>query len=150
MSEDRLQWPGADEREPQSQQRRAGPEAQFPHMDIPPSLVFPADRVYQPYETRTRPESLIFFTAIVPAQGAAYHQLLNCSFDQHHGQSLTLFYPFMRVDIKGQRLAEVIHAVAFYGCAIIREWHRDFYDPPTRGQPVIESITITPTGDEPA
>ncbi|MDP9128532.1 MAG: hypothetical protein M3N08_09780 [Pseudomonadota bacterium] len=117
--------------------------------ETPPSLLFPADRVYVPYDTRTRPETLILLTAILPAQGAAYHQLRNYSFDQHYGQFLTLFYPSMRVDIKGQRLAPVIHAVISFKCAIIREWHRDFYDPPTRGIAVIESVTITPMGAEP-
>jgi hypothetical protein len=114
----------------------------------PPSLFFPSDRVYVSYETRARPEGLIFFTAIKPAHGAAYHQLQNFGFDQHHGEFLTLFYPAMRVHIIGQRLAPVIHAVVSYKCAIIREWHRDLYDPPTRGQALIESITVTPLGEE--
>jgi hypothetical protein len=133
-------WSGKeDERQPQARQQ---PEAPFPEMETPPTLLFPTDRVYAAYETRSRPESLILLTAISPAQGAAYHQLQNYSFDQHHGQFLTLFYPSMRVHITGQRLAPVIHAVLSYKCAIIREWHREFYDPPTRGIAVIEKIEI--------
>ncbi len=34
--------------------------------ETPPSLLFPADRVYVPYDTRTRPETLILLTAICP------------------------------------------------------------------------------------
>ncbi|MBV9771686.1 MAG: hypothetical protein JOZ32_19095 [Bryobacterales bacterium] len=116
--------------------------------EAPPTLLFPADRAYAAYETRSRPESLMFLTAVIPAGGAAYHQLQNYLFDQHHGQFLTLFYPPMRVHITGQRLAPVIHAVLSYKCAIIREWHKDFYDPPARGIPVIEAIAITPMGRE--
>ncbi len=146
MSEDTKLW--ATPPKPHQPLQERGDESALT-AETPPSLLFPADRVYEPYDTRTRPESLILLTAILPAQGAAYHQLHSYSFDQHYGQSFTLFYHFMRVDIKGQRLAPVIHAVISYKCAIIREWHRDFYDPPTRGIAVIESIIITPTGAEP-
>lgn len=147
-------WPEAREAEqqPQWQQRQQPNQRQNGQTppateEEPPSLLFPSDRVYEPYETRMRPESLIFLTAKDPAHGAAYHHLQHYSFDQHHGQFLTLFYPGFRVDVKGQRLGPVIHAVLSYKCAIIREWHRDLYDPPTRGIPLIESITITPMGD---
>jgi len=110
--------------------------------EAPPALLFPTDRVYTAFETRSRPESLIFLTAVIPAGGAAYHQLGEYSFDQHHGEFLTLFYPTMRVHMTGHRLAPVIHAVVSFKCAIIREWHKDFYDPPARGIPVIEKIEI--------
>lgn len=152
------EWPEAKEPDEQKWQRHAtpkqGPPEQrqppAPEEEPPPSLFFPkdGDRVYVPYETRVRPESLILFTAIMPAQGVAYHQLEHYSFDQHHGQFLTLFFPAMRVHVTGHRLAPVIHAVVSFKCAIIREWHRDFYDPPTRGQPIVESIKILPSGEE--
>jgi hypothetical protein len=143
-------WQGhatAGKQQASAQQRQAPDPAT--KEEPPPALFFPADRVYVPYETRTRPESLILLTTLMPAQGAAYHQLEHFSFDQHHGQFLTLFYPSMQVHMTGQLLAPVIHAAISFKCAIIREWHRDFYDPPTRGIAVIESITITPTGAEP-
>lgn len=155
---DGSQWPQPNEPSEQKWQRHTmpqqapleqrAPDPESKGEESPPSLFFPSDRAYVPYETRTRPQSLILFTAIDPAQGAAYHQLEHYSFDQHHGQFFTLFYPTMHVHVTGQRLAPVIHAVVSYKCVIIREWHRDFYDPPTRGQSVVESIVITPLENE--
>lgn len=111
-------------------------------IEIPPALVIPGDRVYRPYENRSRPESLIVFCAKVPAQFPAYQHLLNISFDHHHGQTFTLFYPFMAVNVTGQQLGEIVHAINFRRCAIIREWHRELYDPPERGIAVIQTIEI--------
>jgi len=48
----------------------------------------------------------------------------------------------------GQGLLEIVYHIIARKCAIIREWHRDLYDPPRRGIAVIESVTITPTGEE--
>ncbi len=94
--------------------------------------MFPESRVYVPYEKRHRPEDLIVFCATMPALGAAYQHLANYSFDQHHGRFLTLFYPFMKVHVAGRGLPEIVYAILNRKCAIIREWHRDLYDPPTR------------------
>ncbi len=117
----------------------------------PPRLMIPANRVYVPFENRSRPESLIVFCAKLPAQFPAYAHFLNMSFDHHFGQTFTVFYAFMTVTVTGKRLAEIVHAINFRRCAIIREWHRDDYDPPERGVPVIEKIDIiTPMESPPA
>lgn len=156
MNEDTPYWPQAPEREqqPEKQQRHERSHVQAPEWHAPApftatederplSLLFPADRVYVPFELRARPESLIFLSATMPAQGAAYHELSHYLFDQHYGQYLTLFYPRVRVHVTGQRLAPVIQAVVCYRCAILREWHKNVYDAPGRGIAVIESIDIT-------
>lgn len=114
-----------------------------PEIETPPPLTIPEDRVYKPFENRNRPASLILFCAKLPSQFPAYQHLLNISFDHHHGQMFTLFYPFMAVNVTGTRLAEIVHAINFRRCAIIREWHRELYDPPERGIAVIEKIEIS-------
>ena len=147
---DHLKWPGTNEWQPQPQWQRsqAAPAVPVPDMEVPPSLAFPENRVYVPYEKRHGPYDLILFCATLPAQFPCYQHLVNYSFDQHHGQFFTLFYPFMTVNVKGHALAEIVQAILLRECAIIREWHRDLYDPPKRGIPVIQSITIAPMGDE--
>jgi hypothetical protein len=131
------QQPFAETREREEERERP------PEIEAPPALVIPDDRIYRPYETRSRPASLILFCAKLPSQFPAYNHLLNVSFDHHHGQTFTLFYPFMAVSITGHKLAEIVHAVNFRRCAIIREWHRDLYDPAERGIAVVERIDIS-------
>jgi len=123
-------------REPEDDRQRPA------DIEMPPPLFFPGDRVYVPFETRSRPESLILFCAKMPSQFPPYHHLLNISFDHHHGETFTLFYPFMAVNVTGHRLAEIVHAINFRRCAIIREWHRDLYDPPGHGIAVVRTIEI--------
>lgn len=109
---------------------------------MPPPLVVPGNRVYVAYENRSRPESLILFCATLPSQFPAYHHLMNMSFDHHYAQLITLFYPFMTVNIRGQRLSEVAHAINFRRCAIVREWHADLYDLADRSKPFIDNIAV--------
>lgn len=146
-----FQWPEAtDERDPKTawQRKQSPQEPQRGEVEGPPSLVFPANRVYVPSENRNRPEDLIIFCATMPAQAAAYPHLENHSFDQFHGRFFTLFYRLMTVHVTGHGLLEIVYHIITRKCAIIREWHKDFYDPPTRGKAVIESITLTPIADE--
>lgn len=133
---ERRQQPFPEAREWQEERKRP------PEIEMPPPLVISDDRVYRPYENRSRPESLILFCAKLPSQFPAYRHLMNISFDHDYGRMFTLFYPFMTINVTGQRLAEVVHAINFRRCAIIREWHRDLYDPPERGISVIEKIEL--------
>jgi len=144
-----FEWPEADEQQPQGQWQKRKSEPQRGEVEAPPSLVVPANRVYVPHEEHQRPEDLIIFSATQPAQAAAYPHLENHSFDQFHGKFFTLFYRIMTVHVTGQGLLEIVYHIITRKCAIIREWHRDLYDPPRRGIPVIESVTISPAGDAP-
>jgi hypothetical protein len=108
--------------------------------DTPPPLVIAGDRVYAPFENRSRPATLTLFCAKLPVQFPAYVHLANMSFEPHFGELFSLFYPFMTVNVTGKRLGEIVYAINARKCAIIREWHRDLYDPPERGIPVIEKI----------
>jgi len=152
MSGDFPHWPVEAQQPEQEacwQQKQDPQEGKRGDIEPPPRLVFPENRVYVPFERRARPEDLILLCATAPGIGGAYKHLANYSFDSHHWQFFTLFYPFMRVRVTGKGVLEVLYTIIDRKCAIIREWHRDLYDPPTRGIPVIESITITPMGDEP-
>lgn len=136
--------PAAWQQQPLHEARRGAADREIE----PPQFLIPADRVYVPYETRSRPETLIILFAKLDAQCPAYPHLNNFRFDHHYGQSFTLLYPFLTVVVTGQRLGEIAHAINARKCAIIREWHRDLYDPPTRGIPVIESISFSVPGEE--
>jgi hypothetical protein len=67
--------------------------------DAPPPLVIAGDRVYAPFENRSRPATLALFCAKLPVQFPAYVHLANMSFEPHFGELFSLFYPFMTVNV---------------------------------------------------
>jgi hypothetical protein len=145
MSNEGRLWSDSDRHEvpaPRQAMRRA-PDKNDEEAADPP-LVFPDDRVYVPYNTRSRPATLALFCAKLPVQFPTYVQLENMSFEHHFGETFTLFYPFMTVRVTGHRLEQVVYYINARKCAIIREWDRDLYDPPERGISVIEKIEFGP------
>jgi hypothetical protein len=114
------------------------------------SPVFPADRVYQAFETSDRAERLHIVRAVGMALRPAHHSLTDMREDVFHQSCFTLiYYPFLTVEVYGANLGPVMHAIAMGKCERIREFHRDLYDYPAKDQPFIESIRITATTDEP-
>ena len=72
-----------------------------------------------------------------------YNYLLDISFDHHHQSAFTLIYTFMIVGVTGWNLWPVVHAISFGHCERILEFHPKLYDPPAKGEPIIEKIVIT-------
>jgi len=74
-------------------------------------------------------------------KGLSEH-LADIRFDHDHETYFTLIYNFMVVQVSGQHLAPIVHAINAEVCASIHEYHAKLYDPPAKGTPVIEKIKI--------
>ena len=48
----------------------------------------------------------------------------------------------MTVEIIGEHLAPVVHAIDSEDCKRIYEFHPRLYDPPARGEPIIHKVRI--------
>ena len=101
------------------------------------------DRTYKAFETREHPADLHIRCAALPSHYPAYSSLLNIIFDENFERAFTLVYSFMLVEITGNYLGAVVHAISYRTCEHIREFHTKFYDRPADGEPIIESIKIT-------
>jgi hypothetical protein len=49
----------------------------------------------------------------------------------------------MIVEVTGWNLWPVVHAINFGNCELIFEFHPKLYDPPAKGEPLIDKIVIT-------
>jgi hypothetical protein len=107
----------------------------------------PHDRAYVAFEVRDHANRLHIRCATQPSRYPTYNSLLDIVHEHDFDSLFTLIYSFMTVEVTGQHLGEIVHAVSFGNCERIHEWHRKFYDPPAPGEPVIEKIVIT-TADE--
>lgn len=107
------------------------------------SAVFPANRVYEAFDTSDRAERLHIVRANDMARRPAYYQLSDMSEDVFQESCFTLFYPFLIVEVYGRHLGPVMHAIGLGKCHRIREYSPKLYDSPPRGAPLIESIVIT-------
>src|ERR1035438_226216 len=147
-------WSGSAADSRPSEQRRGGdkggrrpPPAQRGEEFSP---VFPADRVYQAFETSDRAERLHIVRAVGMSLRPAYHSLSDMREDVFRQSCFALiYYPFLTVEVYGANLGPVMHAIGIGKCQRIREFHRDLYDYPSKDQPFIESIRITATTEEP-
>jgi hypothetical protein len=54
----------------------------------------------------------------------------------------------MTVEVTGQRLAPIVHAISFGNCERIHEYHSKLYDTPAKDAPIIEGIKIVAAGGE--
>jgi hypothetical protein len=113
------------------------------------------DRTYKAFDTRDRSsERLHIHCATECSRYPNYHHLLDIIFDHNFQEVFTLVYSFMVVEVTGQRLGEVVHAISYGNCECIREYHKKLYDPPAPNTTVIESVTILaaalPTAKAPA
>jgi hypothetical protein len=59
-----------------------------------------------------------------------YHELRDINFDQAYQQGFNLFFHAMTVEVTGENLWPVVHAIASGRCAAIYEFHADLYSPP--------------------
>lgn len=101
------------------------------------------DRTYKPFEVRDHPADLHIRCATLPSHFPAYSSLLNIIFDHNFDRAFTLVYTFMLVEVTGNHLGAVVHAISYRNCERITEFHRKLHDPPEADSPVIEGIKIT-------
>ncbi len=101
------------------------------------------DRAYKAFEVREHPASLHIFCATQPSRYPAYSSLLDIIHDHDFDKVFTLLYSFMLVEVTGNHLAEVVHAISYRNCERITEFHTKHHDRPAATDPIIESVRIT-------
>jgi hypothetical protein len=70
-------------------------------------------------------------------------RLLNIIHDHNFDKAFTLVYSFMLVEVTGNHLDAIVHALSYGNCERINEYHAKLYDRPAANDPIIESVTIT-------
>ena len=101
------------------------------------------DRAYVAYEVREHPQRLHICCATQPSHYPAYSSLLNIIHDHNFDKAFTLVYSFMLVEVTGNHLGAIVHAINYGNCERINEYHPKLYDRPAATESIIESVTIT-------
>ena len=101
------------------------------------------DRAYVAHEVREHPQRLHICCAAQPSHYPAYSSLLNIIHDHNFDKAFTLVYSFMLVEVTGNHLGAIVHAISYGNCERINEYHAKLYDRPAPDAPIIESVTIT-------
>jgi hypothetical protein len=108
-----------------------------------------ADRSYKAFTTRDRAADVLsIYSATGPSRNPSYSYLLDVVYDHHLQSGFQLIYSFMAIEVLGENLGPIVHAINFRQCESIREFHRKLYDPPEPGEPVIHTITLLATRDD--
>ena len=116
-----------------------------PEQPRPPDKVVQLrpDRAYVAHEVRDHPQRLHICCATQPSHYPAYSSLLDIIHDHNFDKAFTLVYSFMLVEVTGNHLGAIVHAISYGNCERIGEYHSKLYDRPPASEPIIESITIT-------
>lgn len=101
------------------------------------------DRAYVAHEVREHPQRLHICCATQPSHYPAYTSLLNMIHDHNFDKAFTLVYSFMLVEVTGNHLGAIVHAINYGNCERITEYHAKLYDRPAPDQPIIEVIKVT-------
>jgi hypothetical protein len=134
-------WSGGRQEKEQPPEPQRPPERAWHGEDNVLPLVRP-DRTYIPFDIRDHAERMHIHCATQPSRYPSYHHLLDIIFDHNFQGAFTLVYSFMVVEVTGQNLGEVVHAISYGNCGCIREYHKKLYEPPAPNMSVIESVTI--------
>jgi len=123
-----------------AREKPARPEAQRPADNV---VQLRPDRAYVAHEIRDHAQRLHLCCATQPSRYPAYSSLLDIIHDHDFDKAFTLVYSFMLVEVTGNHLGAIVHAISFGNCERIREFHAKLHDRPEPTEPIIESITIT-------
>ena len=101
---------------------------------------------YTAFRLGKRRERLLIAPATQPFQFPFYHELTDISFDQEYQLGFILFFHAMTVEVLGQNLWPVAHAITSSRCDAIYEYHEKHWPDFSgkTGEPFIKSITIGP------
>jgi hypothetical protein len=128
-------WSGGTARE-----KAPRPEPQRPNDNV---VQLGPDRAYVAYEVREHPARLHICCATQPSHYPAYSSLLNIIHDHNFDKAFTLVYSFMMVEVTGNHLGAIVHAINYGNCERINEYHAKLCDRPAADEPIVESVTIT-------
>lgn len=102
------------------------------------------DRAYVAFETQDKhPPRLHIRCATQPSHYPAYSSLLNIIHDHNFDKAFTLVYSFMLVEVTGNHLGAIVHAINYGNCERITEYHAKLHDLPEPNAPIVESVRIT-------
>jgi hypothetical protein len=120
--------------------RQGAPEAEAatPTKPVTASALKP----YRAFDPQDRVMSLDIHRVLGPTHSPGYAYLLNLAYDNEYFTNFVLYYTFLRVEVRGQHLREVIQAIKLRKCEYIQDFHPEEFELPAEGQPLIESIRI--------
>lgn len=154
MTEETRLWGGQPKKQqPEKQQQPAAPEQERDFLkaedpgDYEEPYVLPPlrpDRHYGAFRLGKRRERLRIDRAVMPMRFPAYCYLIDINFDASHQVGFHLFFTSMTIKVTGKNLWPVVHAISSGRCEAIHEYHSKLYDPPEKGEPIIEKIEILP------
>jgi hypothetical protein len=113
---------------------------------LPLAVPEPGDRTYAAFAVREHAPRLNIRCARGPSRFPGYHYLLDIIFDYDFSAAFTLVYTFMVVEVTGQNLEPIAHAIAYGSCERIVEFHPRHHERPAAGEPMIEAIKIVAVG----
>ena len=137
MKDDTIRlWSGGakETRAPERPEQRRGEE----------NLIAPnmGDRMYKAFDVKENPTRMHIRTALQGSFYPSYHYLRDMRFGHDFQSIFTLIYTFMTVEVTGEILAPVVHAIDAGDCKRIYEFHSRLYDPPERGATIIRGIRL--------
>ena len=100
-------------------------------------------RHYLAFISKDKAIGLEIVRANAPSRCPGYGYLLDISWGRNHYTAFALFFTFMIVTVRGERLKDVIDAIKLRKCTAIVEYRRGDFDEPAADKPIIRSIEIT-------
>ncbi len=97
---------------------------------------------YVAFDPQDKVVSLDIHRVLGPTYSPSYAYLLNLAYDNEYFTNFVIYYTFLRVEVRGKNLRDVITAIKLRKCEYIRDFHPEEFEMPAEGQPLIESINI--------
>ena len=97
---------------------------------------------YQAFDPQDRNLSLDIHRVLGTSYSPSYAYLLNVAYDNEYFTNFVLYYTFMRVEVRGKNLREVIKGIKLRRVEYIQDFHPEEFAPPAEGEALIESIEI--------
>jgi hypothetical protein len=121
-----------------------------PQKPSPPPALKPVAQVngYVAFETREGTATLHLHRATEPSRFPSYNYLLDIVYEHDFQSAFQLIYSFMAVEVRGEHLDPIIHALNYRNCERIHEYHPKLYTPPPPGQTIVREIKILAVADQ--
>jgi hypothetical protein len=97
---------------------------------------------YRAFDPQDRNLSLDIHRVLGTSYSPSYGYLLNVAYDNEYFTNFVLYYTFMRVEVRGKNLREVIKGIKLRRVEFIQDFHPEEFAPPAEGEALIDSIEI--------
>ena len=101
-----------------------------------------ARKPYRAFDPQDKVLSLDIHRVLGATYSPSYAYMLNLTYDNEYFTNFVIYYTFLRVEVRGKNLKEVITAIKLKKCEYIQDFHPEEFEPPAEGEPLIESINI--------